>query len=254
MQLPWPLLWLDGVAIDTPRWQALRHALDAVGMAVNVDARFDIGRVEIDHDWQRYQAGWSRTHRRNMKRYSRKLQETGELELRDYTAVTPAEVEGLLRRGLEVEDRSWKGAAGTSVLRSEGMFEYFVRNSRLLAERGQLELVFLEHNGQPIAFELGWYAKGVYHAYKVGYDEAFAAAAPGQLLRYLLFERFYGESPRRAVDFAGVLSDATGKWCTSTYRVGRLLVAPRKLIGRLALSAYRNLWPHLRRLRRPATT
>ena len=153
-----------------------------------------------------------------------------------------------MRRGFEVEDRSWKGQAGTSVLRSPPVFDFFLRQAELLAAYDQLELAFLESAGRLIAFEYCWNAKGVCHMIKTGYDPDYAAYAPGQLLRHCVLKRMHGGPDRRAYDFMGPITDAFSRWRPSTYTVGRAAIAPR-LIGRTLLGAYKHGWPLVRRLR-----
>ena len=60
-----------------------------------------------------------------------------------------------------------------------------LRQSRQLAQWGQLELAFLECGEQAVAFCYGLTAKGVFHSLKIGYDPAYADCAPGQLLRVI---------------------------------------------------------------------
>ena len=86
-------------------------------------------------------------------------------------------------------------------------------------------LVFLEHNGRAVTFELGHVAKGVYFSTKVGYDPAYAAYTPGQLLRLLWLRQLQstgriGVAEVHTVDFWGPLVDATAKWSNQQYRAG----------------------------------
>ena len=138
-----------------------------------------------------------------------------------------------------------------SVLKNPRMFNYLCAEARQLARRGELQLTFLEHRGQAIAFEYGWNAAGVYGAAKVGYDEAYAKLTPGQLLRYLLLERMFADPAQRLVDFLGPATDATSRWSTGRYRVGRIVAANRGIGGRLAARLYRR-WSRLRT--RPKST
>lgn len=248
VELPWQLLWLEDVSVDSPRWQAFLGAIARAAMSADYQEQLQIGRIEIDHDWGAYQRRWSRKHRQQMARHARRLARHHEVQLNLLSRLAPVQVAGWLRRGFEVEDRSWKGAAGTSVLRVPGMFSFFTRQAEQLARWGQLELAFLECSGRPIAFSYGLSAKGVYHSYKVGYDPEYAGYSPGQLLRYYMLRRFFGDPQRRAIDYIAP-TDAHRKWKPSTYGVGRLVVAPRRLLARVAIHAYRHWWPYLRRLR-----
>jgi CelD/BcsL family acetyltransferase involved in cellulose biosynthesis len=258
VELPWGLWWLDEVAVDAPRWRAFIAAAARAAIAVHYQEQLRIGRIEIDHDWDAYQHRWSRKHRQQMARHARRLAERGEVRFSLLSQLAPEEVAGWMRLGFEVEDRSWKGPAGTSVLRTPGMLDFFTRQAEELARWGLLELAFLECGGRPVAFSYGQSAKGVYHSLKVGYDPEYAGCSPGQLLRYYLYRRLYGDPPGptgvtpvprwRAIEYI-TPSEAHWKWKPTTYSVGRLVIAPRRLLARAALHAYRHYWPFVRRLR-----
>jgi len=234
---PWPLLWLDTIPYLEPRWQAFLAAALRRGLPTQVRPRYRIGQVELDVGAAGYEARWSKNHRRNLRKDERRLQGLGPLRLvvhRQFSGELPAE---LLRRGLEIEDRSWKGAEGCSVLRTPGMFEFFLRQARQLAAWGALRLAFLEHGGRPIAFEYGWLAKGVYYSYKVGYDPEFAAYGPAHLLRLYLLRSLAEEQGVRLVDCHGPLTEALACWATRSYVIGRVIVAPPRIGSRLLLAA-----------------
>ena len=161
-------------------------------------------------------------------------------------------METVLRRAFAVEHKSWKKDTGATVLGTPGMFEFYLRQASQLAAWGHLRLAFLEHRGEPIAFEFGWTAKGVYHCFKVGYDPAMAQVSPGQLLRMLLIERLHADSGHVMVDYQGPLSDAVARWTTGSYQIGRLVIAPHQLRSRALMAGYRAAAPLIRRLRRGA--
>ena len=242
-EMPWHALWLDETWLDAPRWQRFRAALDRAGMAANSRSRWQVGRVAIDGDWSAYQSTWSRKHRQKMAWALRRLKRCGDVRLNIVGESGPDDVAAAMRRAFEIEDRGWKGAAGTSVLRAPGMAEFFIRQAQTAAAWGQLELTFLECGGQPAAFAYGLTAKGVFHSMKVGYDPEYAECAPGQLLRCLLLERCFCDPQRRAVDFQGPMTDAHAAWRPERCTVSRLTVAPRRWLGRLAVGAYEHLWP-----------
>jgi CelD/BcsL family acetyltransferase involved in cellulose biosynthesis len=246
--LPCDLVRLDDVRLEAPRWQALLAAARRHGCGSMAARSAQVGQVDIDGTWRQYQAGWSRNHRRAMQKAVQRSDAAGGALLRVVKSIDPGEIETHLRRGFDCEDRSWKGREGTSVLRSRGIFDFYLRQARQLACWGQLRLAFLENGGRTIAFEYAPCAKNVYYSTKVGYDESFAQLTPGQHLRYRLLERFFEGHEVRLVDFAGILSDATGKWITRTEPIGRIVLAPRRVSGRLALWAYRTLWPRWKRL------
>jgi CelD/BcsL family acetyltransferase involved in cellulose biosynthesis len=248
--LPWPLLWLDQVSFNDSNWQAFRSAAARAGLAVSVREHYQIGQVEIGDDWEHYTTRKLKgDHRRKINRLVRKLDEAGGAELKIYRAMTPDQVDELLRRGFEVEDRSWKRAEGTSVLRNPAIFEQYRREAHVLARLGLLELIFLEHRGQPIAFVYGWNAKGVHFLAKVGYDESFARFAPGQQLLLRLLESYHSDPSMRLLDFAGPYVDFHKVWTGRSYPVGPLVVATPRLVARGLFHAYTQWQPRARRLK-----
>jgi CelD/BcsL family acetyltransferase involved in cellulose biosynthesis len=236
--VPWRLLSFEG-PVRRSAWQILARTLRRRGIACDYRSRWHVGRIAIDHDWEQCRAGWSRKHRQQVASNLRRLAAKGEVHLRLLSNLPREEVEPWLRRGFEIEDRSWKGKQHTSVLSTPGVFDFFLGQARQLADWGQLELSFLECGGQPMAFAYAATAKGVMHSCKIGYDPQYADCSPGQLLRYLLLERFHGDPDRLAIDCMGPLTEAHRHWRPSTYAVGRLMVAPRGWLGKAIIGTYR---------------
>ena len=218
----------------------IREGLGASELALEFAHRNEIRVVDCRGDWTDLQAAWTKKHRHNMRGAVRKAESEGELKLqvwRDFSS--PDEVADLVRRGFEIEDRSWKGGiANSSVLKTAGMLDFFTRQAQQLAQWNQLQLVFLELAGRPMAFEFGLLGKSTYFTPKVGYDEAFGRFTPSQLLRYQLFQRIHEEQVVEFVDFAGDQTDATSKWTTGEYPVGRLVFGCGSLLSRAVMHGY----------------
>ena len=246
-EMPWPLLWLDEVELDAPRWQQLRQAFFNAGMTIAERKRWQVGRVEISRDWTAYKASWSGKHRQKMAWAARHLAQRGEVRLDLRSQIEPGEAASAMQQCFEIEDCGWKGAAGSSILRTPGMASFYIRQAQQAARWGQLELAFLYCGDRPAAFAYGLTAKGVFHSTKISYDPEFEEQMPGQLLRYFLLERFFSESGRKALDFQGELTESHTAWRPDCRQIGRLAVAPRQFLGRLAVQAYKHVWPLIRR-------
>lgn len=250
-RLPWPLLWLELAPVATGRWQALFDALRRRGLAVHVQPRYEIGQVELTGCFADYEATRSRNLRRSLRKDQKRLQREGPVQWTLFSQFAPDEVEQRLRRALEIEQKSWKHEVGQTVLNTPGMLEFYLRQTRQLAEWGLLRLAFLEHAGKPIAYELGWVAKGVYHSFKVGFDQTYRGFGPGQLLRWRLIESLFDAPDVQVVDFQGPLTDALAGWATRTYAIGRVLIARPNFVGRSLLAGYRLATSIVRRWRGP---
>lgn len=240
-ELPVSLLWLNGVCADRPDWQLFAATLEARRVLCARNTIWQVGIVDIPHDWQRYWKSRSRNLRRQIQRTSERLQAGGGGQL-NLVQPRTGEVEDLLRRGFELETRSWKATEGTCVLHRPEIFEFYCRQSQALAERGHLNLAFLEHQEEPIAFEYGLRAKGIYFSPKVAYNAEFASLSPGQQLRAMLYESFQQNPSCLAVDFHGPLSEATAKWATRSYNLDRLAAA-LDFRGSAWLLTYRTVRP-----------
>ncbi len=248
-QLPWPVLWLDGVRVETTRWRRLQQMLRAGGSAVFAEPRFKIGWIELTGTLAEIQKNWSKAFRKSLRRTARRLAEQGQYELKLCTNIGDDELEPLFARALDVEQRSWKARERTSIQESDGIAELYLRKFRSLAARRELVFAFLELDGRAIAFEIGWLSKSVYHSFKVGYDERFAACGPGQLTMCLLIEQLVDRGDCRAIDCVGPLGDSIAHFRPASYVLGRMLIADRHVTGRALLSLYKHSVPRLRRWR-----
>jgi CelD/BcsL family acetyltransferase involved in cellulose biosynthesis len=253
-RLPWPLVWLETVPLSSDRWQGLLAVLARRGLAYDAHVRYHIGQVEIARDFAEHESRLSGNHRRLLRKRLARLESVGPVELRTHVDPDPDELECLLRAAFEIEDRSWKGREGSSVLSTPGMFEFYFHQACRLAQWGHLRLSFLDCDRQPIAFEFGWTAKGVYHMYKMGYDESFGRYSPGNLLRMLAIRAFCERREPRIVDFQGPRTEAFARWSTRSYPIARLVISPRRLGSRALLAGYRALAGVVRTLRRTAAT
>lgn len=247
--LSWRLFQFCEARIDSPPWQALERVCDRSGLACESHESFRVGRLAIDCPWKDYQKRWAKNHRQALSRALRRMAAEGAVEFEMLSNPNPQAVEPWLREAFRVEDLSWKGKAGTSVLRMPGMYDFFVRQAGQLARREHLELAALRLDGRMIAFVYGFRAKGVYFAHKIGYDPRFAAFSPGQMLFSWILERLFHDGATRALDFMGPVTDAIARWRPDTYSAGRLTISRGGQVGRAMMFAYRNLWRPLRQWR-----
>ncbi len=249
VRLPWPLLWCDGVPLESTRWQQLLAAFERDRCSIAHEVRFRVGTVDMTQPWEQYRSTWSGNFRGQMRKMSKRAEELGGVEVLQYHPLAGEQLNSLLQKGFEIGDRSWKGVQSTSVLKSPALRRFIWQQAAAMAQLGHLELTFLGHGNVNIAFEYGWRSKGVYYSPKVGYDQAFAYLSPGQLLRLKMAEQFFADGDRRTWDFLGPLTDATERWSTGSYSIDRLIVGTRGFAGRMLIGAFEKCWPTVRKLR-----
>jgi CelD/BcsL family acetyltransferase involved in cellulose biosynthesis len=213
--------------------------LTAAHVPCDVRTRWHVGRLLIEHDWPATLARLSRKHRQRVASSLRKLAARGEVQFELYQQLGADELEPLLRRFLAVEDRSWKGKAGTSILRTPGAADFMLQQARWLAEQSQLWLAFLRCGGRDVAACYQILGKSVLHSFKIGYDEDFDRFSPGHLLHYHLLEAIHADRSVQAVDYIGAMTEYHASWRPETYPFARLAFSPQgKLLGRAALRGY----------------
>lgn len=246
----WQWLWLNETVVHASRWREFVNACHRADAASASHERYQVAQIEINRDWDSFLKNLSRTHRQATSRSVRRLNDEGNVRFEMHSQLDLSDVKPWLEKVFDVEDRSWKGKIGSSVLRTPGMFEFFLAQAEQLADWGQLEIATLELEGHLLATLYGFSAKNVYYAHKIGYDPRFAHFSPGQVMFWHILEKLHADGRWRAMDCLGPLTEALARWRPATYAVGRIVVAPRRLVGRAAMHAYQNWWPAVRRLRK----
>ena len=136
----WQWLWLNDTVVHSSRWREFVQACDRADAARATHERYHVARIEIGPDWDFFQKNLSRAHRQATSKAARRLNDEGDVRFEMQSHLEPRDVRPWLEKVFEVEDRSWKGMRGSSVLRSPGMFEFFLAQAEQLAQWGQLEI------------------------------------------------------------------------------------------------------------------
>ncbi|MBN2292953.1 MAG: GNAT family N-acetyltransferase [Pirellulales bacterium] len=236
-KLPWQLMWLQNIRLDLDCWRAFREAASRANMAHDVDVEYSLGLLDTKREWEAYKATWSKKHRNKMSNCERRLAKHGETRYVMRIPIGAEEVAAVMSQALKIEDRSWKGGAGSSVVK-RGENAYLLRQAKQLAEWNQMEMHFLECNGIPVAFAYACYSKGVRHLCKIGYNPEYASISPGQLLFSRILEQAHRNPECQVVNFFGHLTHAISRWNPTSHSMGRIVLAPGRTLGRLALHFY----------------
>ena len=236
--LDWPLFWFDMVPNAMTGWKALLCELSHRGLSVDVHHRWDVGRIALDDDVEAYFAARSKNLRRSLRKDAHRLEEQGPLEFCFEEHFSYGLVEKRLDEIFTVEDRSWKGDAGSSVMQNSTALEFYRQQARRLAEWDLLRVARLRHAGRTIAFDLGWIGSGTYHSYKIGYDPEYGSFGPGHLLRERQIRELVAKGDIQAIDFQGPMTRALRSWATDSYPIARVVVAQRRLSSRALFASY----------------
>jgi CelD/BcsL family acetyltransferase involved in cellulose biosynthesis len=128
------------------------------------------------------QASRSASHRKNLRRLSRRMAELG--ELRVVEASSPAAVNPALETLMVMEAAGWKGARGTAMVQNARLSCFIRVSARLMAANHEASVVTLMLGETPVAAALMLEQKGVHFCYKIAFDPAFARFSPGMVLAH----------------------------------------------------------------------
>ncbi len=119
-------------------------------------------------------------HLKEFRRLERKLMKLGATEFR--TLEPKDDHAPWIASFLELESRGWKGNKKTSLASNQATQEFFEEMTAEAHRNGQLMMLGLFHKGKPIALKCNILSGNGAFAFKIAYDEEFAAYSPGTLL------------------------------------------------------------------------
>jgi hypothetical protein len=188
--VPWDLLYLSGIPPEGPLYEAI---LRAFGRRHRLGVGHETRRFVADiHDgMDAFLARRGSKTRHNLRRIARKAEEAG-ITYEYICAVEPQDVEALYARILRIEERSWKGQAGTGIL-AGGMHEFYGLMLPRLARRGALRVVFARRDEQDLAFIFGGLFDDTYRGLQVSFDDRMREWSPGNLMQLAMIERLMEE-------------------------------------------------------------
>ncbi len=246
-QLPWRVLWLEDLPVESRRWMQWRRHLPGDRIACDGCRRVPVGVTDLTGDWDQFFRTRSRNFRKTLRRCQRGLERQGNVEL----LVHPDprfSAEELMEMVREVERRSWKFQQGTALVQHPHVDAFFGRWTQLLDHSSHLAIFLLCVDGRPVAYEWGYIAKGTYFSHKCSYDQQLSECSPGHVLCRLVLEHLFARPGVQRVDYLGPMTEAIRRWSTGHYWSGR--IACGRGLGRVAVAAHRQLLPWWRTLRR----
>jgi CelD/BcsL family acetyltransferase involved in cellulose biosynthesis len=207
---------------------SLRLLATGVPRSIVVPTRDGIGSfVPVRGTYRDFEARLSRNFVKNLKRWRNKLAKLPAVRARFLGREADPDAE--LARFMAIEASGWKGRAGTALGCSAALIRFYSRLVHRLAERDWLEWHFLEADGRPIAGHLAVRMGRSLALWKVGYDESFAACAPGNMLFERCVERAFAKGDTDVINF---LTDTpfTQNWRMERYAYHNLWIYPRRAL------------------------
>jgi CelD/BcsL family acetyltransferase involved in cellulose biosynthesis len=114
-------------------------------------------------------------------RSRRKLQSLGSVSF-ERLRPSQEDVPGLIEVVASIEDRSWKGIAGTGIFSTPERRAFFEDVARSLAAKGCLEITLLRLNGDVVSYRFGFLADRTFLDYNFAFPEDLASLSVGRIL------------------------------------------------------------------------
>ncbi len=241
--LPFSILWLDHIRAESSEWTAFRDALKRARIPSQWFPRYSTAVEPLNGPYETLRTTWS-------KKSVSKLEKTFEKQyvaagyafgmLEDTDAVLAA-----LPECFGLENRSWKGGGGGTMLQS-GTADFYTETARLLAERGMMKLAVLRLKDELIAFKYCFQGKNTLFSQKTSYDPKYRDISPGQVLQLLLTRRFCDDPTVNHFDFVGEAGPHQMIWNSET-KTNAQVVVPISVTGRAFFFLYDAAMPFVRR-------
>ena len=182
--------------------------------------------------------------RTNIRARLKRIQDAGSLEL--VVITEQADVHDAFDAIRQIEIKSWKQSAGTSITANPAQVRFYEELMRGLAASGLLRVYLLHLDGHPVAHDLGFVYKNRFFSGKTSFTEDIRPLQPGFVLRWLIIKDLF-EHEISEHDFMGESEPYKLQW-TRTVRHHRDVLLYRngavgqasKLLGRLSNLLRRN--------------
>jgi CelD/BcsL family acetyltransferase involved in cellulose biosynthesis len=191
--------------------------------------------IPLDARWREPESNLNSGRRSDLRRARRRAEQIGPLTT-EILAPRAAELDDLLDTAFAIEDRSWKGDAGTALARDRKRAEFYRRYAHAAAAEGSLRLCFLRIGEVPAAMQLAVERGGGFWLLKIGYDAQFRACSPGLLLMRDTIA-YAAASGLATYEFLGEADQWTDVWTRQERQSVSLRVYPFGAWGMAALAA-----------------
>lgn len=227
---PWHLLIMQEMPVDAVSHDSLLQAADQHSHHIGLWSKGMSPYLALDGDWNSYLASLNKKFRSNLKRRRKKLAEVGAVSFDCQTFGD--QVDNVLRQGLALEQKGWKGENGSAIACSPKLVSFYSNLARISAEKGWLRLSTLNIDQAPIAFDFGLEYNSQRFCMKIAYDPEHHKSSPGQLLAADILTYCF-EHNLREVDFLGTATKQKLDWTRRSREVIWVFIYNKKALSSL---------------------
>src|SRR5262245_45506117 len=224
---------LGPVDPDGLTMMAFRQAAAKAGYRVLVSPFQRSPYLDVEGDWNRYEARLSRKLLSDVRRKRSHLSSLGPISFEIGGADHQSDaLDRQLCEAFGVEASGWKGRRGTAMSSQCNTIAFYTDVARWAVGTGAFRLFVLRLGGLPIAVNYALEEAGICHLLKGGYDPAYARFSPGLLLAQEIVRRAFAQGLSR-VEFHGDAERYKVSWATGVHEMKRFEAFSPSLGGQL---------------------
>ena len=193
----WDRLDFRGIAADDCLMNRLIERLADRGALVDRRAAESCWRLELPGCWDDYLRTLSKSHRKQLRRFQRRLFDAGRAVL--HAATTAAEVDRALTLLIDLHQRRRQSLGQKGCFDSPRFRAFLSDAARQFFALGQLKLCWLELDSRAVACEFQLLSEGTLYAYQSGIEPAMLGQEPGRLATMAILQTAM-ESGHRTYD------------------------------------------------------
>ncbi|MGY8769268.1 MAG: GNAT family N-acetyltransferase [Pirellulales bacterium] len=223
----WDMFDLRWIAIDDLEEDRSYQAMSQAGFSVHRSVWQETAMLDLENSWEYYLNSRPSKFRSEIRRKTRRLQESGEMEFIRYRPLGAAHNDSdpqwdLFNEVFDVALHSWQGASTTGTTISHPQVCGFFRESHLLAAKlGMLDLALIRMNGVAAAFSYNYHCNGHLFGLRRGNLPEFHRKGIGTVLTALMVEDSFTRGDK-SIDMATGSMHAKKPWMTRLVPVGRM--------------------------------
>lgn len=176
----WDMLHLNDLVSGTGIRKCIATACATYRRPVRIGTAAKIAVVTLPSTWDEYLASLDKGDRYSVTRYLKKAEKSG--ASRFYWWEDQATLDQAIDRLIVLHRMRWHGRSASHSFASERYIAFHRTLMKRLAERGELALQCLEHEGEIIAMQYEYLFRGRLYDFQGGFDPSYANLRPGRVL------------------------------------------------------------------------
>ncbi|MEQ8205887.1 MAG: GNAT family N-acetyltransferase [Woeseia sp.] len=185
--------------------------------------------LDLQDGWDAFYATLSSQRRYDHRRAQKRAKAIGAVRFQPY-APTADETPDLLDQAFAIENRSWKGQQGSSILKRPQLESFFRSYSLAAAAEGSLRVFFLVVDEVAVSMALCVEKYDALWFLKIGYDETYAKCSPGILQLMYIIEHCCANRTSR-IEHLGSFEPWLAAWTSSAQAHATFVHYPLNLTG-----------------------